>query len=194
MSETETYLAELEAVEAEADAYLQETDPEGKDHSLALTRNLRKTVKRHRKEIDRIRAEALAEARQELIRERQTEANFRHLVVPPSARALFSDLDPTDREAMAARADELRQAGVTWPDQPQPPAPPGPDPNALAVLAMQMAAAGGITPESAGDLKARMLDMKAHPEKYSDAQIQAAVDDYNQAVQAASRSGSGALG
>jgi hypothetical protein len=38
MSETtDGYLAELEAAEVEADAFLQEVDPEGKDHGLALT-------------------------------------------------------------------------------------------------------------------------------------------------------------
>jgi hypothetical protein len=43
------------------------------------------------------------EARQEPIRERQTEAGFRRLAVPPSAQALFADVDPTDEQAMAAR-------------------------------------------------------------------------------------------
>jgi hypothetical protein len=102
VSETESYLAELEAAEAEADSFLQAVDPE-KDRGLALTRRLRETVKRHRREIDHIREEARAEARQELIRERQSESNFRRLGVPPGARALFSDVDPTDEAASAGR-------------------------------------------------------------------------------------------
>jgi hypothetical protein len=39
-----------------------------------------------------------------------------------------------------------------------------------------------------------MLDMQANPGKYSDAQRQEAVDDFNRAVNAAARPGSGALG
>jgi hypothetical protein len=193
-TETDDYLAQLDQVEAEADAFLDEVDPEGKDHSLALTRNLRRTVKRHRQEIARIREEALTEARQALIAEKQTESSYRRLGVPPSGRALFSDLDPTDFEAMQARADELRQAGISWPGQPTPPGPPPPDPRALAVQQMQAASAGGITSESAGDLKTRMLAMKADPSRYTDEQIQGAVNDYNSAVTRAAMPSSGVLG
>src|SRR6266508_2635907 len=42
--------------------------------------------------------------------------------------ALRAALKPTDEQAMAARANELREAGIAWPDQPQPPAPRPPDP------------------------------------------------------------------
>src|SRR5438128_7055581 len=120
-------------------------------------------MKRSRQQIETIRAEARTEARQELIRERQTEAGFRRLGVPPSARALFGDVDTTDEQAMAAPANELREAGVTWPGQPQPPAPPPPDPNLAAMIAMQAAAAGGDTPGSEGDLADRPRKQAANP-------------------------------
>jgi hypothetical protein len=38
-------IAEYDALEQEADAFLQEADPEGKDRGLALTRTLRKAMK-----------------------------------------------------------------------------------------------------------------------------------------------------
>lgn len=131
-TETETYIAELEAAEAQAAGLLDGPDGEGLDQRAgAVIRQLRAATKRHRAVVDRIRHEARTEARQELIRERQTEAGFRRLAARPSARALFGDVDPADEQAMAARSDELREAGVTWPGQPQPPAPPLPDPNFL---------------------------------------------------------------
>ncbi len=197
MSESayEQVIAEYDALEQEADAFLQEADPEGKDRGLALTRTLRKAMKRSRQQIEAIRSEARTEARLELIRERQTEAGFRRLAVPPSARALFSDVDPTDQAAMQARADELREAGVTWPGQPQPPVPPPPDPNLAAMIAMQAAAAGGETPGSEGDLADRLRKQAANPGAYSDRERDRTVDDYNRAVDAAARKGgAGALG
>jgi hypothetical protein len=136
MSEaTDAYLAELEAADAEAAGLLESGAPN--ESAGRLIRQMREALKRHRKEVDRIREEARTEAREELIRERQTESNFRRLGVPASARALFSDVDPTDQAAMQARANELREAGIAWPGQPQPAAPPPPDPNLLAVQAMQ---------------------------------------------------------
>jgi hypothetical protein len=192
-TETEQYLAELEAADAEAAGLLEQTDP---DHRAGpLIRQMRATLKRHRREVDRIREEARTQARQELIRERQSEAGFRRLGVPPSARALFGDVDPTDPAAMATRADELRQAGVSWPGQPRPPGPPPPDPNLAAQQAMMAAAAGGATPGLEGDLATRLQKQAANPAAYSDAERDKTVADYNRAVQAASRHGtSGARG
>ena len=196
MSEaTDAYLAELEAADAEAAGLLDGPDGGGLDpRPAAVIKHLRAATKRHRKEIDRIRAEAITVARGELIAERQRESAFRRLAVPQSARALFGDLDPTDQQAMAARADELRQAGVTWPGQPQPPGPPPPDPNLAAQVAMMAAAAGGTHPDDAGDLGARMKAMEANPGKYSDEQHDAVVAEFNRAAQAAARPGSGARG
>lgn len=196
MSETETYLAELEAAEAEAAGLWERAGPDGGDlneSARALIRRMRGVLKQYGHKVETMRTELRTEARHELIRERQTEAGFRRLSVPPSARALFGDVDPTDEAAMAARSDELREAGVTWPGQPAP-EPPKVDPTLAAQRAMQMAAAGGGTPGSAGDLKARMLDMQANPGKYSDNQIAAVVDEYNAAVRAAEKPSSGALG
>jgi hypothetical protein len=193
VSETEVYLAELEAVEAEADAFLAEADPQGQDRGLALTRQMRKTLKRYSKQIDRIRQEAMASARQELIRERQTEAGFRRLNVPQSARALFGDVDPTDLEAMQQRADELRQAGLSWPGQPQPAPPPPPDPTVAAVQQMQMAQAGGMGGPEPWDSKLRRV--AADPGAFSDQERDDVVDQYNQAVtRAGMPHSSGALG
>jgi hypothetical protein len=195
-TETESYLAELEAAEAQAAGLLDGPDGAGLDgRAGAVIRQLRAAAKRHRKEVDRIRDEARTEARQELVRERQTEASYRRLGVPPSGRALFGDLDPTDFEAMQARADELREAGVTWPGQPQPPAPPPPDPNLAAQQAMMAAAAGGGTEGAEGDLAERLRKQAANPAAYSDQERDKTVDDYNRAVQAAGRTGtSGARG
>ncbi len=192
-TETESYLAELETVEQEANAFLNEADPEGQDRGLALTRQLRATVKPYRRQIDTIRAEARAEARQELITERQAESSFRRLGVPPSGRALFADLDPTDFEAMQQRANELREAGISWPGQPEPAGPPPPDPRQVAIEQMQQASAGGLPLQ--GDLASRMRDMEANPHKYSDAQHVAIVEEYNQAVtRAGMHSSAGARG
>jgi hypothetical protein len=193
-AQTENYLAELEAVEAEADAYLGEADPEGQDRGLAVTRQLRATVKRYRRNLEQMRAEAMAEARQALITERQAESSFRRLGVPASGRALFSDVDPTDFEAMAARADELREAGISWPGMPQAPAPPPPDPRQVELERMQMAGAGGTSMESAGDLATRLKKMGDDPGAYTDAQRAAAVQDFNRAVDAAARPSWGANG
>jgi hypothetical protein len=194
VSETaDSYLLELEQAEAEADALLAEVDPEGVDRKMAVTRQLRGVVKRQRERLQKAVAEAKEQARQELVAERQRESAFRRLSVPPSARPLFEGVDFTDSEAMAARADELRSTGLSWEGMPQPPAPPPPDPNMVAVQQMQMAAAGGVTSESAGDLKTRMLAMKADPGRYTDEQIAGVVQDYNRAVMAAERPGSGAL-
>jgi hypothetical protein len=187
----------LEAAEAEAAGLWEQAGPDGKGldpSARALIRRMRGVLKQFGRKVDTIRAEARTEARQELIRERQTEAGFRRLAVPPSARALFGDMDPADEQAMAARSDELREAGVTWPGQPQPPAPPPPDPNLVAVQAMQAAAAGGGTEGAEGDLAYRMKKMAANPAAYSDREHDRTVDDYNRAVQAAARPGSGALG
>lgn len=197
MSEaTDSYIAELEEAEARAAGLLEEAGPDSLDPRAGhVIKAMRAALNRHRREVDRIRDEARTEARQELIRERQSESNYRRLGVPPSARALFSDLDPTDQQAMQARVDELRQAGIAWPGQPGPPPPPPPDPNLQAIAAMQAAAAGGVTMGSAGDLTTRMADMAAHPDKYTDAQRDAIVDEYNRAVDsAAARMGAGALG
>jgi hypothetical protein len=197
-SVTEQYIAEIEAAELEAAGLFQDAGPDGAGldpRATATIKRMRGALKRHRGVVDSIRAEAIAVARAELVRERQTETSFRRLGVPPGARALFSDLDPTDRVAMDARADELRQAGVSWPDQPRPPGPPAPDPNLVAQRAMQAAAAGAVTPESAGDLATRLRRQAANPAAYSDSQRDRAVDDFNAAVNAAARTGtSGALG
>jgi len=194
-AETDSYLAEIEAADAEAAGLLDGPDGGGLDpRPAAVIKHLRAATKRHRREVDRIREEARTEARQELIRERQSEAGFRRLGVPPSARALFGDVDATDQQAMQARADELREAGVTWPNQPQPPVTP-PDPNLAAQMAMMAAAAGGTHPDDASDLQARMRDMEANPHKYSDEQHAAIVAEFNRAVASAGRTGtSGALG
>jgi hypothetical protein len=194
-TETETYLAEIETAEAEAAGLLADVGADGLDQRARATiKHLRMALKRHRDAVDVIRQEAATSARQELIRERQAEANFRRLGVPPSARGLFGDLDPTDSQAMQARATELRAAGVSWPGMPQPAGPPPPDPALVAQQAMQRASSGAVTLSSAGDLKARMLDMKANPGRYSDEQIQSAVNEYNQAVTRAAMPSSGALG
>jgi hypothetical protein len=104
-------------------------------------------------------------------------------------------VDPTDEAAMAARSDELREAGVTWPGQVQPPAPPPPDPNLAATIAMQAAAAGGGTPGAEGDLVERLRKQGANPGAFTDEQRDKTVDDYNRAVAAAARKGgAGVLG
>lgn len=194
-SVTESYLAELEEAEARAAGLLDGPEGEGLDQRAgALIRHLRTILKQNRKAVDRIRDEARTEARAELVRERQTEAAFRRLSVPPSARALFEDVDKTDERAMARRADELREAGLSWPDMPQPPAPPSPDPS-LVQQAMQAAAAGGVTPGSAGDLFTRMQKMADNPGDYTAEEHAAVVEEYNRAVDAAARTNtSGALG
>jgi hypothetical protein len=168
-SATETYLAELETAEAEAAGLFEEAGPDGEglnQRATAVIKTLRAALKRRAIEIDTIRAEARSEARAELVRERQTEANYRRLSVPESARALFSDVDPTDREAMQARAEELREAGISWNGQPQPAPPPPPDPNVAAVGAMQTAAASaGGGPEP---LERRLQRMADNPAAFSD--------------------------
>jgi hypothetical protein len=187
VSETEAYLAELEEAEARAAGLL---DSGAADEGAAgVIRHMRTILKKNRKAVDRIWHEARTEARLELIRERQSESNYRRLSVPESARALFSGVDPTDTVAMRARATELQEAGISWAGQPQPPAPPPPDPNAAAVAAMQAAAAGASGPAQDGDLFSRMQAMKANPDKYTDEQHSAIVKEYNRAVDSAARKG-----
>jgi molybdenum-dependent DNA-binding transcriptional regulator ModE len=183
-------LSEYDALEQQA-AELLEGDEAEADPRLALTRNLRRALKRHRAEVERVRDEV----RHELKEERRTEARWRDLGIPETARALFSGLDPFDGKAIQARTAELQANGVTWNGAPQPPAPPPPDPNLAVQQAMQQAAHGGGTPGAEGDLKRRMQAMEADPGKYSDEQRDAIVREYNQAVDAAGRTRtSGALG
>jgi molybdenum-dependent DNA-binding transcriptional regulator ModE len=184
-------LSEYDALEQQAAELLEGDDAEA-DPRLALTRNLRRALKRHRAEVERVRDEV----RQELITERKTEAAFRNLGIPEGpARALFQGIDPTDAEAMRSKADELRAAGLSWNGAPEPPAPKPVDPNLAVQQAMQQAAAGGGTPGAEGDLKRRMQAMEANPGAYSQEAIDAVVKEYNQAVDAAGRHGtSGALG
>jgi hypothetical protein len=187
MSETEErFLAELEEAEMRTAGVLDGPDgtPDPRD---GLIRNLRRVVKGNREKLDRIREEVRAEVRHEMKVERRTEAAWRNAGVPEAARSLFSGLDPTDQAAMQARADELRQAGISWAGQPQPPAPPPSDPNAAAVAAMQAAAAGANPPEP--PFEQRMRDMHANPKRYTDEQRDRAVQDYNRAVTAAARQG-----
>jgi hypothetical protein len=175
-------IASYDALEQQAAELLDNDDAEA-DPKLALTRNLRRALQRHRAEVERVRDEV----RHELKEERRTEARWRDLGIPETARALFSGLDPFDGKAMQSRITELSEAGVTWNGAPEPPAPKPVDPNLAVQQAMQQAAHGGGTPGAEGDLKRRMLDMEANPGKYTDEQHDAIVAEFNRAVDAAGR-------
>ena len=195
-AETEAYLAELEEAEARAAGLLDGAGPDATapdPRASAVISTMRRVLKKHKKAIDQIREEARTEAREELVRERKTEAGFRRLGVPDGpARALFAEVDPTDDAAMAARAAELRGLGLSWDGQPQAPAAPQPDPDVGAVQAMQLAAAGGNG--TAPPFDQQMRAMAANPDNFTDEQRDRAVKDYNRAVSAAGRNGAGALG
>jgi hypothetical protein len=192
MSETyERVLGEYDALEAQAAELLDNAEADA-DPRLALTRNLRRAAKRHRAELERAVAEVREQVRAELVAERKLESAFRRLGVPDGpARALFEGVDTDDQTAMQARADELRGMGITWNGPPPPPPPP--DPILAQTAAMQAAAGGGSIDN--GDLFTRMKDMEANPEKYSDQQVQGAVQEFNRRVDAAARTnGAGVLG
>jgi hypothetical protein len=191
---TESYLAELAAAEAAADAPHAEHDPEGTDRRYAVTRQLRGVAKRQRERLEKAVAEAREQARQELIAERQTEAAFRTAGVPQGpARALFDGVNVADRAAMDARVEELRSQGVRWEGMPEPAGPPPPDPMQVAVQQMQAAGAGGMPAEGL-DLATRMRKMAANPDAYTDKQHAAIVQEYNRAVRTAERPSYGANG
>jgi hypothetical protein len=194
-AETEAYLAEMEEAEARAAGLLEEAGPDGEGlngRASPVISTMRRVLKKHKKEIDRIREEARTEAREELIRERKTEAAYRRLGVPDGpARALFNEIDPTDDAAMAARAAELRGLGISWAGQPAPPAAPA-QPDVAAVQAMQMAAAGAGSPEP---WDARMRRMAADPGAFSDKERNDVVQEFNKAVRSADQPhSSGAIG
>ena len=185
---------EFDDLEAEADQWLGENP----DHrASALIKQLRASVKRADKRgYDRAVAEATAQkARDEAFAK-----------IPAAVRPLFKEIDPTDTKAIQEQIGALKALGLNL-DTEEPAAPQAPtqqqppqqqqaqSTDQLAVAAMQQLAAGGTTTEPAGDLATRMQAMQANPGKYTDEQIQATVNEYNQAVVAASRQGtSGALG
>jgi hypothetical protein len=194
--ETDRYLAELETAEAEAAGLLDGAGPDGEGlnpRASAALRHTRKILNQHKKAIERVRQETAAEVREQMIAERKTEAGFRRLGVPESARVLFSGVDASDEAAMQARAVELQKGGISWDGQPLAPTPPQPDPNVDTVAAMQLAAAGGNGTVPPWDVEIK--DMAAHPERYSDEQRDQTVKAYDRAVDAAARKpGAGALG
>jgi hypothetical protein len=164
--------------------------------ATVLIRRMRRVLKEHGQAIERTRAETREQVLGELRQARETEAAYRRLNVPETARALFAGVDVTDAEAMAKRAEELRAAGVTWSGQPAPPPPP-PDPGRFlaAQMAMQAAEAGAGAPIEDSSLERRMLKMAQSPESYSDAQREAVVEEFNKAVRGASmHHTSGSLG
>jgi hypothetical protein len=187
--------AEYDALESEAAELLghpaAETDLNAS--ASALIRRMRKLLKQHGDQVERARTEGHKQAFAELAQQRQTEAAFRRLSVPETARALFAGVDVADQQAMAQRAEELRLAGVTWSGQPVPPPPPPPDPNLASMQAMVQAEAGGSVTGN-GDLQARLERMAAEPEKYSDEQVRAVIGELNGQVRASTTPGSGALG
>jgi hypothetical protein len=184
---------EYRAFEAEADELLGQVGDDTDTRSLALVRRFRTLARQHGKAIESALAAGRKQAIAELAQQRQTEAAFRRLNVPETARTLFAGVDPTDQAAMATRAEELRQAGVTWPGQPAPEPPPDPHRFLAEQAAMQQAEAGGSAPDQS--LEHRMERMAQHPESFSDQQISGAIDELNAQVRAAAAGpSSGALG
>ncbi len=192
---------EFAQLEAEAEQWLGENPDHG---AAALIKQLRATVKRSEKRgYDRATTEFAA-------KQARAEA-YSRLKIPEAVRPLFDGIDPTDAPAVQRQVEALKALGLKLGDDaPEAQAPASPasqqqsqqqvpqvtvDPNLQAVQQMQAAAAGASTSGQEGDLATRMQQMLADPDRYSDADVDKVMREYNQAVgEAALRRTSGALG